>query len=262
MPLVVTAIKTIGDPRWGYHDPATSTGGAAVLMLVNGPIAREIDINCGNNLFGPGWRANAAIGRAVRLVMRNVINTLPGKLDCSTFGHGGKYTFCIAENEDESPWPPVHVERGYQPEQNTITVFAALAPQQVYNEYGRTGEDILKTICAHMRISTGVGFETEYVLIIAPDHMKMMVQDGWSKSDIKRFCFDHTKTSCAELKGIGVLPGKLMPEDQRRMRPLVPSPEDFMVVAAGGLGGPFSAFIPGWGPKAFSESVTKEILRP
>ena len=82
-------------------------------MLVNGPIARELDINSGDNLFGPGWRANATIGRAVRLTMRNVIGTLPGELDRSSLGHGGKYSYCIAENETDSPWPPFHTTRGF-----------------------------------------------------------------------------------------------------------------------------------------------------
>lgn len=109
MAVIVAAVEAIGEPSWGYHGPATSTGGSAVFMLVNGPISRELGIHFGNNLFGPGWRANATIGRAVRLVMRNVIGTLPGRLDRSTLGHGGKYSFCIAENEAESPWLPVHV---------------------------------------------------------------------------------------------------------------------------------------------------------
>ena len=105
MPVIVAALEGIGDPRYSYHGPSTSTGGSAVFMLVNGPIARELEINHGDNLFSPGWRANATIGRAVRLVMRNVIGTMPGQLDRSTLGHGGKYTYCIAENEEDSPWP-------------------------------------------------------------------------------------------------------------------------------------------------------------
>ena len=146
MPVVVAAIEAMSDPLWGYHGPATSTGGSAVFRLVNGPIARMLDINCGDNLFGPGWRANATIGRAVRLVMRNVINTLPGKLDRSTLGHPGKYTYCIAENESESPWSPVHVERGLRPEQDVVTVFAALAPHQIYNQLSNTAEGDRKSV--------------------------------------------------------------------------------------------------------------------
>ncbi len=194
--------------------------------------------------------------------MRNVIGTLPGELDRSTLGHGGKYSFCIAENEEESPWPPLHVERGFQPEESTVTVLAALAPHQFYNQLSNTTEGILTTVCAHMRISAGVGMQPQYCLVIAGEHMEVMAKEGWSKDDIKRFCFEHTQSSHAELKRINVMPGKINLEDETLMRPLVNPPEDFIVVAAGSRVGAFSAFIPGWGSKSISESVTKEIRRP
>jgi hypothetical protein len=262
MPVIVAALEAIGDPAWGYHGPATSTGGAAVFMLVNGPIARELDLNYGDNLFGPGWRANATIGRAIRLVMRNVIGTLPGRLDRSTLGHGGKYSFCIAENEVDSPWPPVHVERGFRPEQDAVTVLAALAPHQFYNQLSNTAEGVLTTACAHMRISAGVLGQPQYVLVFAGEHMQVFVKDGWSKDDIRQFCFEHTQTSLAELRRIHLMPGELGPEDETTMRPLVCTPNDFIVVAAGSRAGAFSAYIPGWGGKQASESVTKAIRRP
>ena len=262
MPVIVAALEAIGDPRWGYHGAATSTGGSAVFLLVNGPIARELGINCGDNLFSPGFRPNTTIGRAVRLVMRNVIGTLPGFLDRSTLGHGGKYSFCIAENEEESPWPPVHVERGFRPEQNTVTVLAALAPHQFYNQLSNTAEGILTTASALMRISAGVGRQPQYVLVIAGEHMQVMAKEGWSKDDIRHFCYENTQTSHAELKRINLMPGEITPENEGTMRPLVSSPEDFIVVAAGSRAGAFSAFIPGWGSKRGSESVTVEIRRP
>jgi hypothetical protein len=262
MPVIVAALEGIGDSRYSYHGPSTSTGGSAVFLLVNGPIAKELEINCGDNLFSPGWRANATIGRAVRLVMRNVIGTLPGQLDRSTLGHGGKYTFCIAENEDKSPWPPVHVERGFKPEQSTATVMAALAPHQFSNQLSNTAEGILTTACANMRISAGAGRRPQYVLVIAGEHMQVIAKQRWSKEDIKRFCFEHTKTSIAELKRINLVPGETTPEDETEMLPLVGAPEDFIVVAAGGSAGVFSAYIPGWGGKLGTQSVTKEIRRP
>src|SRR5256886_13488371 len=125
MPVVIAAVEGIGDPRWGYHGPGTSTGGAAVLLIVNGPITRELDVNAGDNLFGPGWRSNLTIGRALRLVMRNVCGSRPGTLDRGTLGHPGKLSYVIAENEAESPWTPLHVERGFRPDQSTVTVMAA-----------------------------------------------------------------------------------------------------------------------------------------
>jgi len=143
MPVVVAAIEGIGDPRWAYHGPGTSTAGAAVLMIVNGPIARALDFNSGDNLFGPGWRANATVGRAVRLVMRNVIGSIPGQLDRGTLGHPGKFTYVIAENEQDSPWTPLHVERGFRAEQSTVTVMAAEAPHQFYNQLSNTAAGAL-----------------------------------------------------------------------------------------------------------------------
>ena len=127
MPVVLAAMEALADPLYGYHGPATSTGGSAVFMVVNGPIARELGINSGNNLFGPGWRSNATVGRAVRLVMRNVIGTLPGRLDRSR-GSRRQVHLLIAENEAESPWPPFHMTRGCRPDDNAVTVFAACAP--------------------------------------------------------------------------------------------------------------------------------------
>ena len=262
MPVIVAALEGIGDPLYGYHGPATSTGGSAVFMLVNGPIVRELGINYGDNLFGPGWRANATIGRAVRLVMRNVIGTLPEGLDRSTLGHGGKYTYCIAENEENSPWPPLHVERGFKTEQNAVTVFAALAPYQFYNQLSNTAEGILTTACAHMRVSPGLGGRPQYILILAGEHLRVMAKEGWSKDDIKRFCFENTQITIADLKRMNLRPGEITPEDETGMFTLVTSPEDFLVVAAGGPAGAFSAFIPGWGGKRATESVTKEIRRP
>jgi len=262
MPVVAAAVEALADPLYGYHGPATSTGGSAVFMCVNGPIARELDINCGDNLFGPGWRANATIGRAVRLVMRNVIGTKPGELDRSSLGHGGKYSYCIAENEAESPWPPLHVARGYRADQNVVTIFAALAPHQYSNRLSATPEGILTTCCATMRISAGTARQPQYALVFAGEHMEIMRKAGWSREDVQRYCFEHSQSSLAELKRIHLEAGEITPEDERTRLPLVHAPEDFLVIAAGGNAGVQSAFIPGWGGKEGSQSVSREIRRP
>jgi hypothetical protein len=259
MPVVVAAIEGIGDPKWGYHGPGTSTAGAAVLMVVNGPIARRLQINSGDNLFGPGFRANATIGRAVRLVMRNVIGTLPGKLDRATLGHPGKYTYVIAENEEDSPWPPLHVERGFRPEQSAVTVMAAEAPHQFYNQLSNTAEGILTTLSDDMRISGNTVGQPQYAVVLAGEHTRTIAAGGWSKADIRKFVFEHTQNSVAHLKRTHRLAGSVKPEDEQTLRPLVPSPEDILVVAAGGRAGAFSAYIPGWGGKRSSQSATREV---
>src|SRR5262245_14144143 len=261
MGVVVAAVEGIGDPAWGYHGPGTSTGGAAVLMIVNGPIARQLDINSGDNLFGPGWRSSLTVGRALRLVMRNVCGSLPGLLDRGTLGHPGKISYVIAENEAESPWTPLHVERGFRPDQSTVTVMAAEGPHQCYNQLSNTPEGVLTTIADSMRLGGSAGRQPQYAIIISGEHMRTIAQGGWGKKEIRQFLFDHTQNSIAHLKRTNRVPGVVQPADETKMRPLVASPDDFLVVAAGGRAGPFAAHIPGCGGSRSSLAVTKEVKR-
>ena len=262
MPVIAAAVEALGDPLYGYHGPATSTGGSAVFMVVNGPIAKKLDINSGDNLFGPGWRANATIGRAVRLTMRNVIGTMPGELDRSSLGHGGKYSYCIAENETDSPWPPFHTTRGFSKDQNAVTIFAALAPHQYSNGLAAKPEGILNTACAYMRFSAGSGRQPQYALVFPGEHQLTMKKAGWSREDVQNYCFEHSKVPVAELKRAQITAGDVTADDEREMSPMVERPQDFLVIAAGGNAGVQSCFIPGWGSKAGSQSVTKEIRLP
>jgi hypothetical protein len=258
MPAVVAAVEGIADPRWGYHGPATSTGGAGVLMIMNGPMVRALDFNAGDNLFGPGWRANATVGRAVRLVMRNAIGTLPGKLDRGTLGHPGKYTYVIAENETESPWTPLHVERGCQPEDSAVTVMAAMAPHQFYNQLSNTAAGVLTTLCDAMK-NPGMAGQPQYCVVLAGEHMRTIAGERWSKADIRRFVFENSQSTVAHLKRTSRMAGAVKPADESTTRPLVMTPEDILVVAAGGRAGSFSCYIPGWGSRTSSQAVTVTI---
>src|SRR5437763_9408649 len=259
MPVVVAAVEGIADERWSYHGPGTSTGGAAVLLIVNGPITRELDINSGDNLFGPGWRANLTIGRALRLVMRNVCGSLPGLLDRGTLGHPGKLSYVIAENEAESAWTPLHVERGFRPEQSTVTVVASDAPHQFYNQLSNTAEGVLTTLADDMRIAGTVMGQSTYVVVLAGEHMRTIAGDGWDKKRIRQFLFDTTQNSYAHLKRTQRMSGEIAAGDEQKVRPLVASPDDIFVVAAGGRAGAFSCYIPGWGSAKSSQAVTKQV---
>jgi hypothetical protein len=261
MPVVVAAVEGISDPAWSYHGPGTSTGGAAVLTIVNGPIARELDINAGDNLFGPGWRANLTIGRALRLVMRNVCGSMPGLLDRGTLGHPGKLSYVIAENEAESPWTPLHVERGFRPEQSTVTVVASNGPHQFYNQLSSTAEGVLTTLADDMRISGNVMGQSYYCVVLAGEHMRTIAKDGWTKKEVRTFLYENTKNAHAHLKRTGRMSGTIQPGDETAVRPLFASPEHILVVAAGGRAGAFSCYIPGWGSARNSEAVTKEVKR-
>ncbi len=262
MPVIVATVEALADPLYGYHGPATSTGGSGVLMIVNGPIAREIGLNSGNNLFGPGWRANATIGRAVRLVMRNTIGTLPGTLDQSSLGHPGKYTYCIAENEEDSPWPPLHTTRGFDVAQSAVTIMAALGVHQYSNGLSATPEGVLTTACAQMRMSGGTGRQPFYAMVFAGEHQAIMKRAGFTREDVKQYVFEHTRVSIAELKRANLKAGAVEAADETALFNLVEQPDDLLVVAAGGKAGVQSCYIPGWGGKAGSQAVTKAIRKP
>ncbi len=262
MPVIAATVEALADPLYGYHGPATSTGGSAVFMLVNGPIAKKLGINSADNVFGQGWRANATIGRAIRLMMQNVIGTTPGVLDRSSLGHPGKYTFCIAENEEDSPWPPFHTTRGFKPEQNAVTIFAALGVHQYSNGLAATPEGVLATTCAQMRMSAGTNRQPQYVLVFAGEHQLVMQKAGWSREDVQKYVFEHSQMSHAEMQRANIRPGPITPESEKTMQPLVHTPQDFLVIAAGGKAGVQSCYIPGWGGKNGSQSVTREIKIP
>ncbi len=259
MPVLVAAVEGICDPEWAFHGPSTTTSGPAVLLIVNGPIRNKLQINSKESLFGPGWRANLTIGRALRLVMRNVCGTLPGTLDMSTLGNPGKLSYVIAENEEESAWTPFHVDRGFRADQSAVTVMAADGPCQIFNQLSDTPEQLLLTMADNMRISGGVVGQTYYVVILPGEHHKIVADAGWSKRDVQNFLFQHTYNNYAHLRRTGRFPMPIKPGDEYRMRPLVTSPDMIFVLAAGGTVGAFSAFIPGWAKAGWSRAVTKEI---
>jgi len=135
MPVVVAAVKALATPEFGLHHVAAALAGPTIVVLVNGPIASKLGINATNNVFGAGVRANATIGRAVRLILLNCLRYTPGVSDRSTMGTPGKYTCCIAENEQSHPWEPWHVSRGYSLEDSTVTLIAASTMIQIWH-YG------------------------------------------------------------------------------------------------------------------------------
>lgn len=257
-PVVVTAVTAISDPEFRLHGPSASTGGTAILMIINGPIIRGIGLNSGQNLFGPGNRANATIGRALRLVLLNAAGSRT--FDRTTLGHPGKYTYCIAENENTG-WMPLHVQRGFDKNVSTVTVFAAEGPNQINNHTAMKGENILLTLADRMSgIGTfNMGNRTEMVVVISPEHYKTLNEQGWNKAMVQDFLFKHAERPLSDLKKAGYIEQSLQPGDESIMIKAVPSPEDLIVIVGGGVAGRFSAFIPGWGNKKDSRSITKAI---
>jgi hypothetical protein len=271
-PVVVAAVEAIVQPQFNLVGPSASLGGSAILLIVNGPVVEQLQINCRNNLFGPGNRANATIGRAIRLVLMNTCGAIPGLFDRSCLGHPGKYTYCIGENEVESPWLPLHVERGCAAGTSAVTAFACEGPRQVRNGLSQTPEGVLTTI-ADVMSSLGTSLTTsgsvgstssgtrqgEITVVIAGEHTQTISRHGWSKSDIRRYLAEQARRTVADLKRGGGLAGDVVPGDEQHYIPVVERPEDILIIAAGGQEGAMSAVIPSWGPKVASTAVTWPI---
>jgi hypothetical protein len=261
MPVLLAALEAMADPAFTLHGAITSTGGSATLLIVNGPIRHELGLNAGGNVFGPGWRANATIGRAIRLITLNCLGAQPGLLDRSTQGHPGKYTYCIAELEEASPWEPLHVTRGLAPGSSALTVFAAEGPHNVLSHYGETAEAIVITLADTMAC-LGSFSPGESFLVLAPEHVAILARDGWTKPRLREALYARARRTRADLKRGGKLPGAVEPDDETAWVHRGRRPEDIHVVVAGGGAGGHSAFIPSWSRDRNSLAVTRVIRDP
>ena len=260
LPVVIAAVEAMCEPQFNLHAITASTMGAAVLMVVNGPIVRDLGLNSGVSVFGPGHRANATIGRSVRLVISNVTGAVSGELDKATMGHAGKYTWCIAEAEDVSPWEPLHVERGIPANQSAVTIFAGLSPTQVRNHEANEPKGILTSFSDAM-FAAGPG-QGEIVVVLCPEHIGNIKSAGWTKTQVKEFLFGITQRKASEWARVGPAPGDLAASDADVLQPVAQSPDSITVLVAGGAAGAFSDIIPLWGGGSNSRSVTWPIRIP
>ncbi len=260
LPVVVAALRGLCHPDFAYHGPASSTGGSAMVLIVNGPVAGRLGINGGNNAFGQGHRANATIGRAVRLVMMNAMNTRPGLLDRATLGNPGKYSFCFAEQEENHPWEPLHVARGLRAEDSAVTVYASNSLYQVYNQLAAEPEPLLRCFAdalGNLGSPNVKGFN-EALVVLAGEHAEVLRAAGWSRKQVQQFLVEHTRRRVADLKRAARLPGPAEAADETTWRHLFERAEDILIVCAGGQAGSWSACLPGWGNK-WTRAVTTVI---
>ena len=258
MPVLLAALDAMADSAFTLHGAITSTGGSASLLIVNGPVRHALAFNSGTNVFGPGWRANATVGRAIRLITLNALGAQPGVLDRSTQGHPGKYAYCIAENEEESPWEPLHVTRGFARGASTVTVFAAEGPHNVLSHYGATADAIIVAIADSMA-GLGSFSRGESVVVLAPEHVAMLARDGWTKPRLREALYARARRTRADLKRGGKVAGAVMPDDETHWVHRGTSADDIHIVVAGGGAGGHSAFIPSWSRERNSLAVTREI---
>ena len=260
MPVVVAVLGAMCDAQYNLHGTSASTGGAAPFIVVNGPVRTLIGMNATHNVLGNGNRANATIGRAIRLVLINVLGVIPGEMDRSTLGHPGKFTFCIAEDEEDSPWAPLAQEREIPEGQSAVTVMAAGAPRQIMNEWTADPEQILETFAAEMRhnMLTYSVWAGNYVLVIPKQLRDLLVAAGWQKRDIREYIFRSARVIRSDWAKIGK--ANIVDRSGGPMQEFtaLKEPSDLLIVAAGGPAGGFGAVIPPWlGSKA--RAVTKPI---
>jgi len=268
-PVVRAAMLALCEPAFNLNGVQATTHMACPLLVVNGPLAREIGMNGDCNAFGSGNRANATIGRAIRLMLLNVGGGWPGDLDKSTLGNPSKYTYAVCENEARSPLAPYHVEKGFASEDSTVFVMAAEAPHSVTNHVADDPEGILDSICSAMStiahnnaVSSG-----HCAVVLGPEHAATIAKHGWTRHDVKSYLWMYSGNKFRELAfehRYGKVYNRSLPAWYRRdldaRIPVVPAIENIHLFVIGGEAGRFSAFIPGWGH--MTSPVLREIERP
>ncbi|MDH3444149.1 MAG: hypothetical protein OEN50_09530 [Deltaproteobacteria bacterium] len=248
-PLVLAGVKGLLQPGFNLDGVQTTTGNVAPLALINGPCRNKLDINCAANVLGQGWRANATIGRGIRFVMTNIGGAVPGLYDKSTVGQPAKYTFCVGENEEESPWEPLHVERGLNREVDAVSMFGCSGVNSAVDMASQTAKGLLKTFALTMIGGTTSGVtSTEVMLIICPEHAAVLSTGGYSKSVIRQELFAMARVSFDKISDENLeLISKRRPlwfKNNAREIGAVDRPESIWIVVAGGAGAK-SAYIPG-----------------
>ena len=262
LPVVVAAVAAMTASEFNLYGVNATTHPVSPMLLINGPIAQELRINSGYNCMGQGWRANATIGRAIRLVLVNIGGGRPGEGDRATHGTPAKFSFCLAENEIASPWEPFHVRRGFAPEQSTVTVHACEAPHEINNHTSEDGEGVLRTMASTLSTlghNNGYLGHGEVAICVGPEHAETMARDGIGIADMQQYLFERAGLPLSEHLAIGRSNYEGMAAfDETAEDPflrLVDRPEDYLLFVAGGVG-KHSMAMPTFG---HTRSVTRAI---
>lgn len=264
MRVLIPLVRAACDERLNLHGVQATTHFATPLTLVNGPVRRELGFASGSNVFGNVARANSTLGRALQLVLRNLGGARPGEIDMSTLGHPGKFSYCVAENEEASPWGPFHVDQGFAPSQSAVTLFAAEAPRGVSEHQARKGRSVLTTIARTLATiwSTRVCLGQEAFVVLCPEHAATIARDGFTRRAARDFLFEHTGVP---VRAYDDPDGEGVQQVARYRRVEIEGepcylkferPEAIRLVVAGGTAGKFSAVIGGW---RGSEMVTYPV---
>ncbi|MGI8549562.1 MAG: TlpA family protein disulfide reductase [Dehalococcoidia bacterium] len=272
LPVLIAALEAVCTETFNIHGVTATTWGASPVIVVNGPIRQKLAMNMGINALGQGNRANATIGRALKLIVRNLGGARPGGIERAALGSPVKYGLCFPEWEERSPWPPLHVERGFQPGENVVTVFGLEGPHGIADQTSRTANALAGSLglgveCVWNPKTHGYG---DILLVICPEHVDTLWTDHWTKADVRRRIQEVTARPLHELlqnaeSGEGISPrrfGSSGPSEEQLEQhiPKFRDAENIQIVVAGGEAGKFSAVFGGWvsGP-AGSISVSRRI---
>lgn len=263
MPVLLAALEASLTDAFGLHGLICTTMFGSPLIIVNGPVARAIGMNSGVNALGQGNRANATIGRALQLIIRNVGGGRPGEIDRATLGNPGKYSFCFAEAED-SEWLPLAQERGIEAGRSAVTLFPGEGVQGIVDQKSRDPESLARSFALSLRTvdHAKLALAGDAVLVVSPEHARVFIEAGWSKQRLREELERLLLAPGAELvAGAGGI-AEGIPAQFREMQIPKFRPGGLLIVRAGGSAGLFSAIIAGWAASGAvgSSPVTREVL--
>ncbi len=271
LPVVIAALEAACTDRFNAHGVMSTTMGASPVMVVNGPIRQRLGMNMGLGALGQGNRANATIGRALRLVLRNVGGARPGGTERSTLGNPMKFTMCFAEWEERSPWTPLHVERGFEPTDSVVSLFAMTSgPVQIVDQESRTASQLAGTMgqCLEAAFSPQMHYVTDTLLVVCPEHLDTLQRDGWGKEELRARIQEVSARPIRELvenerSGTGfrrAAADGMSDEELDKRLPKFRRSEDIHIVVAGSDAGKFSGAFHGWAiGEIGSQSVSAKI---
>jgi len=269
MRVLIPLVRAACDERFNAHGVQATTHFAAPLIVINGPIRRELGFYSRQNVFSNVARANSSTGRALQLILLNLGGARPDSIDMSALGNPGKFSYCIAENEEENPWEPFHVDAGLTREQSAVSLIAAEAPHGVSEHNARTARGVLKTISYALTTVWSYRFcgFFEATVVLGPEHVHTIHRDGFGKQDVKHFLFENTGVPLRCYDGDEPGEGKHQRGTYKEIRidgepcyQKFRDPDSIRVLVAGGTAGKFSAVLASWstGPRG-SQAVTYPI---
>lgn len=269
LPVIITAVQAAAGGQFPLHGTIASTDGIAPMIIVNGPIRERIGMNWGLNALGQGNRANMTIGRALRLVLRNVGGAREGEIDQTVQGGAHKFTLTFAEHEDASPWPPLHVEHGYEPDDSVVTLLPVIGgPRVCVDEYSRTARALVGSLAmGFQRIFSPNGQIGPSMMVVSPEHADVFRRDGWSKDDIRDALMDLTAIPirdrlATDRVGGGITESTLRrehigPADLDRPMSKVSDPSHIQITVAGSTAGKRTGIYPGIVPRIDPENMDR-----